>query len=184
MSSSCGYLVPDKTLPVGKFSKLVKGILDDLKITKGYYDKKADWLAAGPNSFHIFSDNANNHPIAFEYASIHDNSYKRLVPESFGGGAACGNCGQNIDDAVSDKLSELYEYEFDNGKETDITQLEIICNYCSHNNKLAEIKFGYETILTNQYFQFVDIERNFNADTLIEIGKQLGCNLKVFYDRY
>ena len=79
MSASCGYLIPDKSFSLGEFTKAIRTILEQQKVLKGYYDKEQGRLAAGENSFLIFSDNLNNSPIAFEYADIHDTINNRLM---------------------------------------------------------------------------------------------------------
>ncbi len=65
-----------------------------------------------------------------------------------------------------------------------MAQLEIVCEDCGYTNKLGGITFDHDIGITNQYFQFVAVEADFNMSVVEEIGKRLGCNLKVFYDRF
>jgi hypothetical protein len=185
MSASCGYLISDKSFPVGQFAKLIGTILKNYQVINGYYDKEQGTLAAGQNSFFIFSNNQNSSDIAFEYADIHDTTNNRLIPDSSseGYGANCRNCKENIDEDLYDVLNDLYEREFDTCVETDMTNLEISCSNCGHINKLADIKFDFETEIKNQYIQFVDIESDFNLDKVKEIGKLMNCDFKIIYER-
>ena len=185
MSASCGYLIPDKSFSLGEFTKEIRAVLDQQKVLKGYYNKEQGRLAAGQNSFLIFSDNLNNSSIAFEYSEIHDTINNRLIPESSsqGYGANCKNCKENIDEDFYDALNNLYEHEFDTGLETDMTNLEIKCANCGHINKLADIRFDFETAINNQYIQFVDIESDFNLSKVKEIGQLMNCNFRIIYER-
>src|SRR5204863_5253449 len=122
--------------------------------------------------------------VAFEYADIHDNASKRLIPDSSSAyGAICKKCNQDIDNDLLDAMSVLYEKEFDSGIESDMTNLEIKCANCGHANTIGDVKFNLDTAVNNQYIQFIDIESNFNQDQITEIARALNCSFKIIYDR-
>ena len=56
MSSTFGYLIPDKPLNIGRFSETIISFLKNQKVINGYYEEQYQWYAAGDNSHSIFTE--------------------------------------------------------------------------------------------------------------------------------
>jgi len=180
MSSTCGYLVPDKEFTVGEFKKAIQTILEKDQII---YKESADSLTAGDRSLSFFTRDSNSSAFAFDSADIHDTVNRRLIPEEWGigNGAKCQKCQSFLDEQLSDILSDLYEREYDNNQETDMAILPVICDNCQHTNQLIDMYFESDVEIRSQYIQFINIENEFHPDKVKELGDFLNCNLKIFY---
>jgi hypothetical protein len=171
MSTISAYFIPTRKYPVGQFRSEVKRILEKLKIIDGYYSEEDETYAHG-------------HSISFEYASIHDTDKNKLVPEasSSGYGATCLQCNADIDEEFYDTINDYYDYEGESGKEKDMTRLTVKCNNCNKSMRLQDIKFTQPVILTNHFFQFVDIDDEIPPYILKNIEQSLGTELTVIYE--
>lgn len=171
MSTISAYFIPTKKYHVGQFKTDVKKALETLKLIDGYYDEEDNTYAHG-------------NMIMFEYASIHDTDKKKLVPEasSSGYGSTCTQCSTDINDEFYDTINNHYDYEEESGEEKDMTELSVKCNNCGKSMKLQEIKFIQTVVLTNHFFQFVDIVGEISQDTLKNIEESLGTELTVIYE--
>jgi len=114
MSQRNGYLVPDRIFKVGEFRIAVMSILAGTGIINGSYDSLGLRLASGSNSSDIFTF-PDKKRLAFEYAELRDSENLRLIPEGVGEGleARCPQCNSNVDESLSDAVSEFYEHEYD-----------------------------------------------------------------------
>ena len=186
MSSSSGYLIPQKPFIIGQFEKRMKSCLEEDMIINGFYDPEEGLLAAGQKSHALFSGEDDQANPAFEYAEIRDADIKRLIPEGIGPDFVghCIKCGDLINDPLSDSLNELYEKEYDTGQRTDMSSLEFICETCNHLNKLGDIQFKGDTILISQYVQFVDINDSFDPVKIEWYENRLDCKLRIIYERF
>lgn len=179
ISETDGYLIPDKDFSPGEFAKAIHSILELNQVIKGFDDEEQSTLAAGQNSFVLFSDYQNNRKIDFEYAEIYDRTNSRLIPGSSGDfGDNCKNCLKNIDEDLSDALNDFYEHEYDTGVETDMKTLKISCSNCARINKLVDIRFDFETEIKNQFIQFIDIGSDFNLDKIKYTGQLMTATSK------
>lgn len=171
MSTISAYFIPTKKYTVGQFKSKVKGVLEKLNLIDGYYDEEEDTYACGEL-------------IVFEYASIHDTSKNKLVPEasSSGYGARCINCNADIEEEFYDSINDYYDYEGQSGKEKDMTELMLKCNNCKKSMKLRDVKFTQSVMLTNHFFQFVDIQEEISADLLKKIEQNLDSEFTIIYE--
>ena len=172
MSTISAYFIPIKKFPVGQFREKAKSSLEKLKLIDGYYDEEDETYTHGQ-------------AIVFEYASIHDTDKNKLVPEasSSGYGATCIQCNAEIDEELYDTINNYYDYEGESGKEKDMTRLTLTCNNCSKSMTLQDVKFLQPAMLTNHFFQFVDIGDEISSDILKNIEQSLGTELTVIYER-
>lgn len=177
MSTTNTYLIPDKAYKVGQFQKQVKKVLTQLEIIDGYYDQEDGLLAAGENGELIGS--------TFEYCSIHDTKYKRLLPEATtsGYGSTCSSCKSDMDAVFYEALNDFYDEEDEQEQEADMLTLQVKCPTCQYINLLSELTFTTETLIANQFFQFVDLDEELNQNTVKEIEQRLGCSLRIIYER-
>lgn len=184
MSTSTGYLIPDKSFSIGQFKQAVRAVLEEVQITADLYDREKETLAAGEKAGSIVFGEPGV-ALPFEYAEVHDTNHLRLVPDSSadGYGAICGKCGTDMDDSLYDELEVWYEDEYDNGKEEDMSMLTVTCLTCGKVNKLPEVKFEKGAALKKQYIQFVDISGKFDAEMVKVIGDKLGCGFEVMYEK-
>jgi hypothetical protein len=172
MSTTSAYFIPTKKFAVGQFKDQVESVLEKLNLIDGYYDEANGSYAHGQ-------------AILFEYASIHDTDKKKLVPEasSAGYGAICIKCNADIDEEFYDTINDYYDYEEESGKEKDMTEPILTCNNCNKSMMLQEIKYTQPVVLTNHFFQFVDIDDEISASILKQIEKDLGTDLTIIYER-
>lgn len=170
MSSSYGYLIPNKSFGVGHFKERAISILEEERIIDGYYKEEFQWFASGENSNSIFFNSEID--ATFEYVEIHDTPNHRIIPdctsENYEG--KCNSCKNNLDNILSEKLTELAELESENGIEIDITQLSVDCESCNETSKIIEIDFDTPVRFNNQFICFVEIENDFDEERIKEIG--------------
>ena len=166
------YFIPLRKFPVGQFKSKVKEILENMRIIDGYYDEENELLGAGEKS-------------SFEYASIHDTPNDKLVPEAStsGYGATCSKCNSDMDHELYDKINDYYDFESDSGEERDMKSIQLICPECTTTSTLNEVVFTQPVLLTNQYFQFVDIDDEIDPKVIRGMESALDCDLKVIYER-
>jgi len=172
MSTISAYFIPGSKFTVGQFRIKVKAVLDKLSLIDGYYDEEDNTYAHGQ-------------AIIFEYASIHDTDKNKLIPEasSSGYGATCINCNTDIDEGLYGIINDYYDFEGESGKEKDMADLKLVCSNCEKTMKLKDVKFKQPVILTNHFFQFVDIDDEISDDILTQIEKELGTKLTLIYER-
>jgi hypothetical protein len=183
MSSSYGYLIPNKSFEVGQFKERVISILEEEKIIDGFYEEEFQWFASGENANSIFFNNEINS--TFEYVEIHDTPNHRIIPdctsENYEG--KCNSCKNNLDEILSEKLMEVADLESENGIEIDITQLTVDCESCNKTNKIFEIDFDTPVRFSNQFICFVEIDNDFDKERTKEIALKLNCELEILYGR-
>lgn len=186
MSSPFGYLIPNKPFEVGQFKKLLTSILEKEEIIDGYYDEELQWFAMGNKSHYIFKDVDDELPHCFEFVEIHDTINNRIIPDctSEKYGAKCKNCKEDLDDSLNDVLMELAELESENGIESDMTRLVIICRSCNNANKITDIDFDLTVKFNSQFACFVEINSDFDEDKISQIAKFLNCNFDIIYGRH
>jgi len=172
MSTITAYFIPAKKFPLGQFTEKVKDTLEKLNLIDGYYDEEDNTYAHG-------------RAIIFEYATIHDTDKNKLVPEasSTGYGAICIQCNAEVDEELYDVINNYYDYEGESGKEKDMAGLTLTCNNCNKSMKLQDVKFTLPVMLTNHFFQFVDIDDEISEDVLKKIEQNLDTELRVIYER-
>lgn len=183
MSSTCGYLVPDRSFPIGEFKRAIIAFLEKEQIIS--YDADTETSVSEDLSLSLFNCDIHDSGFAFEYATIHDTINRRLVPEEWGegDGANCQKCQSCCDSQFSEALCDLYELEYENNQETDMALLTIPCGNCGHINHLMNMQLDTPAEIANQYIQFIDIENDFHPGKVKELNTFLNCNLKVFYSR-
>jgi hypothetical protein len=183
MSSSFGYLIPNKTFEVGQFRKLITSNLEAQEIIDGYYEEEFQWFAAGKNSHSIFKESTDDTNPAFEYVEIHDTVNNRIIPDctedSYG--AKCNNCKTNLDDTLSDLLMDLSDVESESGNETDMTQLIIECHNCNQTIKITDVMFDLPVRFRNQFACFVEIDSEFDEEKIKEIAIKFDCTFEILY---
>lgn len=186
MSSTFGYLIPDKPLNVGLFREVILSFLNNQKVIDGYYEEKYQWYAAGDDSHSIFVEKGDEINPAFEYVEIHDTINNRIIPDctSADYGAKCANCKTNLDEILSEILIDLADQESENGNETDMALLVVNCESCHHNNNLRELEFELEVKVANQFACFVEIDSEFNVKKLNELASLLDCKLDIIYGAF
>lgn len=172
MSTNSIYFIPVKAFPVGQFATNAKKVLESLEIIDGYYDEDDDLYASGES-------------IGFEYASIHDTDKNKLIPESSstGYGATCPTCKADVDDDLYDTINDYYDYEAETGKEKDMSSLTLTCSHCKASATLGSIDFPDGVRLSNQFFQWVNVEDKLEETSLESIEEALGTKLILIYER-
>ncbi len=186
MSSSFGYLIPEKSFEIGQFKKLVTTVLEKEGITNGFYDEANQWFASGKNAHILFEDQNDGTNSAFEYVEIHDTLNNRIIPDctSDNYGAKCNNCNGSLDDNLSEVMMEMADLESKTGVETDMAQLVIQCQHCNHTNKINHIIFDPPVRLNNQFMCFVEIDSGFEEERINELATKLDCAIEVLYGQF
>lgn len=171
MSTLTVYFIPTKKIAVGQFKEKVKNVLEKLSLIDGYYNQEEGTYAHGQS-------------IAFEYASIHDSDKNKLVPEASaaGYGAICPQCNADLDDALYDTINDYYDDEEESGKEMNMAELTITCDSCNNAMQLQDLKFNNPAMLTNHFFELVDVEDEIPADIISQIEQNLDTSLTIIYE--
>jgi hypothetical protein len=183
MSSSFGYLIPNKEFDVGEFRKKIIAILEAKEIIKGYYEPKYQWFAAGSNSHSIFEEISDDNNPAFEYVEIHDTDNFRIIPDctSETYEAKCNECKADLDDTISEILMDLAEVESENEAESDMRNIKVVCSNCNFSNGISDIEFGTTVRIRNQFICFVDIESEFDDEKIKELSANFDCTFETIY---
>ena len=143
-----------------------------MRLIDGYYDKEEGSFA--PTDL-----------IQFEYASVQDTRYHKLIPEASSGGygATCHKCNKDVDSTFYDTINDYYDLETDTGKEKDMRELELVCEHCKTKQTLVQLVFNEPVVFANQYFQFVNIF-NYIDPKFVDIFKEkLECEVKLIYEK-
>ena len=172
MATTSIYFIPQVKFPTGQFKPTVEKVLGELSIIEGYYDEEDESFAPGEL-------------LSFEYATIHDTDKDRLIPEasSEGYGATCTNCAADIDDEFYDALNDFYDFEGEHMVEKDMKSITATCEKCKKVSKITDIQFKQPTAISNQYFQFVDLNTEVNNELIQTIEAKLGSQLTIVYEK-
>jgi DNA-directed RNA polymerase subunit RPC12/RpoP len=171
MSTFSAYFIPGHKFAIGQFGPKVRHTLEELEIIERYFNEEDEGIIASGK-------------VPFEYAAIHDSDKDRIVPEtsSAGYGSTCPVCGADIDDAFYESLNDFYDRESAVNLELDMKDMKVRCRHCEHTFLLSEIKFQQGAVLSNQYFQFVGIDKDIQPELLEKLETVLGCRLNLIYE--
>lgn len=171
MATTSIYFIPQTKFPTGQFKITVEKALEELNLIEGYYDEDDESFAPGQL-------------LSFEYASIRDTDNDRLIPEasSEGYGAVCTHCSADIDDEFYDALNDFYDFEVEHMVEKDMKSVIVTCEKCKKVSKITEIQFKQPATISNQYFQFVDLNDEVNTDLIQKMEAKLGSPLTIIYE--
>lgn len=185
MSSQLVYLIPKKSFEIGTFKKAVTSVLEKEEVIHGYYDEEYQWFAPGKNSHSFFKDKNDGTNPAFEYLEIHDTVNKRIIPDctSDNYGAKCNKCNTDLDENLSEILTELADTEFENKTESDMTQLTLKCPGCNHVTMIADANFDLPVRFHNQFACFVEIGSEVDENIINAFAQKLDCNFDIIYGR-
>lgn len=172
MSAISVYFIPVNKLTSGAFKPRAIQVLEQLGLIDGFYDDEEQGFAAGE----VF---------LFEYATIYDNTIKRLVPPAATGGygAVCSHCNTDVEEIFCDTINGCYDLEFDGTALVDMAGLKLTCKSCNTTLTLDALKYRQAVSFENQYFQFTYIAEEISPSLLSQIQMRFGTPFHLIYER-